>query len=138
MREIALFRPTCAPRVTSILSVVRAFQRSRRGDTMRLTHRFSRFQCVVVVAGVLVSLSASRSGSALTPANAKSAKPKKSGASDIPAVTLSPGLKEKLKGNDAASVQNGLEELRIAGHARASFARYPPEILDLRTTPQLS
>jgi HEAT repeat protein len=102
---------------------------------MRLTHRHFGFRSAVV----LTTLALSISGSA-APTKDATAKPKgkKSAASDIPAVTLSPGLKEKLKSNDAAAVQSALEELRIAGRAGASLAPDVAAILDRGTTPQLS
>ena len=98
---------------------------------MGLSRRFSPIQSALVIAGVLVSVSAM----AVTP---KSDKAKKGAASDIPQVTLSPGLKDKLKSNDAAAVQSALEELRIAGHAGAALAPDVAAILDRGTTAQLS
>jgi HEAT repeat protein len=102
---------------------------------MGLTRRKIGFRSAIV----LTTLALSISGWA-APEKGATAKPKgkKSGASDIPAVTLSPGLKEKLKSSDAAAVQSALEELRIAGRAGASLASDVAAILDRGTTSQLS
>jgi HEAT repeat protein len=102
---------------------------------MRRTRAFSGFQSAVILTSLALSISG---WAAPTKDTAKSAKGKKGGASDIPAVTLSPGLKEKLKSGDAAAVQSALEELRIAGHAGAALAPDVAAILDRGTTTQLS
>lgn len=101
---------------------------------MGLTRRKIGFRSAIVLTTVALSISGWAA-----PDKGATAKPKgKKAASDIPAVTLSPGLKDKLKSNDAAAVQSALEELRIAGRAGASLAPDVAAILDRGTTPQLS
>lgn len=55
-----------------------------------------------------------------------------------PAVTLSPGIKDKLKSSDAAAVKGALEELRTAGRAGAAYAPDVASILDRGTTIELT
>jgi len=100
---------------------------------MRRAHRFWGLKSAVVTLAVLVGSQAWGAAP-----NAAPKAPKKSAANDIPAVTLSPGLKEKLKNSDPAVVQSALDELRIAGHAGAALAPDVAAILDRGTTLQLS
>ena len=55
-----------------------------------------------------------------------------------PAVALSAGLKDKLKGNDTAAIASAFDELRTAGKAGAAYANDVAAILDRGTTVDLT
>ncbi|MEO8878003.1 MAG: HEAT repeat domain-containing protein [Polyangiaceae bacterium] len=100
---------------------------------MRRTHRFLGLESAVVAFAVFAGAQAWGAPPTNAPKNAG-----KKTANDIPTVTLSPGLKEKLKSTDPAVVQGALDELRIAGRAGASLAPEVASLLDRGTTLPLS
>lgn len=55
-----------------------------------------------------------------------------------PIIALSAGLRDKLKGNDAAAIGSALDELRTAGRAGAPYANDVAALLDRGTTLDLT